>query len=162
MSVSIVLEVIAIAIGQSVFLVGGMFMPAIGALITKRRYFAKEKNAFGFRKVKLVVMVQSLIFPLIYLGVPYFLCWICNPSTVKLIWNGDILSQLLGELGTSLVLVLGEEIGWRGFLLPKLHKALGARKALLYSGVIWGIWHCPMILGGVYFEGIPVLYAVCI
>ena len=41
----------------------------------------------------------------------------------------------------------GEEFGWRGYLLPKL-SVLGERKALLLSGVIWGIWHWPLIAMG--------------
>lgn len=38
----------------------------------------------------------------------------------------------------------GEELGWRGYLLPKL-SVLGKRKALLLSSVIWGVWHWPII-----------------
>ena len=41
----------------------------------------------------------------------------------------------------------GEEFGWRGYLLPVL-LPLGERKALLVSGIIWGIWHAPVIAMG--------------
>ncbi|HOM67422.1 MAG TPA: CPBP family intramembrane metalloprotease [Brevefilum fermentans] len=41
----------------------------------------------------------------------------------------------------------GEEFGWRGYLLPKL-LPLGGRKASLITGVIWGVWHWPLILMG--------------
>ncbi len=42
---------------------------------------------------------------------------------------------------------VGEEIGWRGFLLPKLMKAgLGQWKALILTGAIWGFWHAPVPL----------------
>ena len=44
----------------------------------------------------------------------------------------------------------GEEIGWRGWLLPAL-RPLGVWPALIISGVIWGIWHAPMILLGYNF-----------
>jgi len=40
---------------------------------------------------------------------------------------------------------LGEEIGWRGFLLPNL-EPLGRIKAMVISGMIWALWHTPMIL----------------
>ncbi len=53
-----------------------------------------------------------------------------------------LLAPLLNAIST-----FGEEFGWRGYLLPKL-QPLGARKALLLSGVIWGIWHWPVILMG--------------
>lgn len=41
----------------------------------------------------------------------------------------------------------GEEFGWRAYLQPKL-MPLGARRALVVTGVIWGIWHWPIILMG--------------
>ncbi len=42
---------------------------------------------------------------------------------------------------------LGEEFGWRVYLLPKL-MPLGWRKAVLLLGVIWGVWHWPVIFMG--------------
>lgn len=42
---------------------------------------------------------------------------------------------------------LGEEWGWRGWLLPHLLR-LGVWRALLLSGVIWGVWHAPLTLHG--------------
>ncbi len=41
----------------------------------------------------------------------------------------------------------GEEFGWRAYLLPKL-MPLGGRKAVLLVGVIWGVWHWPIIAMG--------------
>ncbi len=50
---------------------------------------------------------------------------------------------------------LGEELGWRGFLLPKL-LPLGQWKAILISGVIWGVWHAPVIAQGHNYPGFPI------
>ena len=41
----------------------------------------------------------------------------------------------------------GEEFGWRGYLQPKL-MGLGWRKAMIVMGVIWGVWHWPVIFMG--------------
>lgn len=41
----------------------------------------------------------------------------------------------------------GEEFGWRGYLQPKL-MPLGGRRAILLVGVIWGLWHAPIIAMG--------------
>lgn len=46
---------------------------------------------------------------------------------------------------------LGEEIGWRGWLLPAL-RPLGVWPALLLSGAVWGLWHAPVILLGYNFN----------
>ena len=53
---------------------------------------------------------------------------------------------------------LGEEIGWRGWLLPTL-RPLGTWPALLISGAVWGFWHSPLILLGYNF-GQPNLLGV--
>ncbi|MBT2485244.1 CPBP family intramembrane metalloprotease [Microbacterium sp. ISL-108] len=48
------------------------------------------------------------------------------------------------------IAAFGEEIGWRGWLLPAL-RPLGTWPALLISGAIWGFWHSPVILLGCNF-----------
>lgn len=56
--------------------------------------------------------------------------------------QGILLSPLI-----NLVPIFGEEFGWRGYLVPKL-LPLGERRAYLWSGLIWGVWHAPVILMG--------------
>lgn len=48
------------------------------------------------------------------------------------------------------VMAFGEELGWRGFLVPALRQ-YGTWAALLISGAIWGLWHAPVILLGYNF-----------
>lgn len=60
----------------------------------------------------------------------------------------------------------GEEIGWRGWLLPAL-RPLGTWPALLISGAIWGFWHSPVILLGYNFgrtdiTGVLLMIAGCV
>lgn len=43
---------------------------------------------------------------------------------------------------------LGEEIGWRSYLYPKLEELFGTTKALLLGGIIWSFWHFPAICAG--------------
>jgi membrane protease YdiL (CAAX protease family) len=44
----------------------------------------------------------------------------------------------------QLWVVLGEELGWRGFALPRLEAVLSPRLATLVLALAWGIWHAPM------------------
>jgi len=55
-----------------------------------------------------------------------------------------------GALANS-VFAFGEELGWRGWLLPAL-RPLGLWPALFLSGLLWGVWHAPVILLGYNFN----------
>ncbi|QSB23236.1 CPBP family intramembrane glutamic endopeptidase [Curtobacterium sp. 24E2] len=54
-------------------------------------------------------------------------------------------------LAVTSVAVAGEEVGWRGWLLPRLVE-LAPRWALPLSGLIWGVWHTPAILLGLNYD----------
>ncbi|WP_181420428.1 CPBP family intramembrane glutamic endopeptidase [Curtobacterium sp. MCBD17_023] len=54
-------------------------------------------------------------------------------------------------MAVTAVAAAGEEIGWRGWLLPRL-LPLGTPWALIVSGSIWGAWHAPAILLGLNYE----------
>ncbi len=44
------------------------------------------------------------------------------------------------------VLVIGEEIGWRGFLMPRLRTRMSLPAAGLVTGIVWTLWHLPIYL----------------
>lgn len=56
---------------------------------------------------------------------------------------GILLSPIL-----NFIPCLGEELGWRGYLLPKLAENNSYFKSSLICSIIWGIWHAPMIAMG--------------
>jgi membrane protease YdiL (CAAX protease family) len=63
---------------------------------------------------------------------------------------GDILISFV-SIGTGLmlflsILAIGEEVGWRGFLFPELLKKTNFLTASIISGVVWGVWHFPLII----------------
>lgn len=66
--------------------------------------------------------------------------------------------SLIFILAAPLVIVnhvaaFGEEIGWRGFLLPLLMDELGVQKAVLLDGVLWGMAHAPLVCFGLNYTG---------
>jgi len=64
---------------------------------------------------------------------------------------GIFISPILNIITTS-----GEEIGWRGYLLPKLMEMYSPRVSIVISGIIWGLWHAPIIaMGHNYGTGYP-------
>ena len=75
--------------------------------------------------------------------------------TLEILLIVQIAQGLLLGPAINVFATVGEEIGWRGFLLPKL-LPLGQWKAILVSGFIWGVWHAPAILQGHNYPGHPV------
>ena len=59
----------------------------------------------------------------------------------------------------GLLSATGEEIGWRGFLVPRLVTLAGPTRASLFSGSIWALWHFPGIFLLDYNGGTPGWYS---
>ncbi|MFI6505293.1 lysostaphin resistance A-like protein [Nonomuraea typhae] len=70
--------------------------------------------------------------------------------------SGDLRPVVITQIVTAVLIgpavnaipAVGEEWGWRGWLLPTLLSSYGTRVALPLSGVIWGVWHAPVTLLG--------------
>ena len=88
---------------------------------------------------------------------------ILNATAISQFISGILLAPAL-----NFVNCFGEEWGWRGYLLPKMLEKYKMLPTLLISGLIWGIWHAPIIvLGhnyGTNYPGYPYLgiFAMCI
>jgi membrane protease YdiL (CAAX protease family) len=59
-----------------------------------------------------------------------------------------------------LITAIGEEIGWRGYLVPATLERVGIKKALIYTSIFWGVWHLPILISGLYMPGTPAWYSV--
>jgi membrane protease YdiL (CAAX protease family) len=77
-----------------------------------------------------------------------------SPGTLALIQIAEVF--LLGWL--QLVPALGEELGWRGYLAKEL-LPLGQPGAFLTTGVLWGLWHAPILILGYNYPTVPIVVA---
>lgn len=59
----------------------------------------------------------------------------------------------------NMLFAVGEEAGWRGFMMPRLTAVLGVWKARIVGGIIWAVWHWPVILLAGYEYGVNCLGA---
>jgi membrane protease YdiL (CAAX protease family) len=67
-----------------------------------------------------------------------------DPKTVLLVQTA--IAFLIAPV-LNAIPILGEEFGWRAYLQPKL-MPLGGKKAMFWMGLIWGVWHVPIIAMG--------------
>lgn len=85
--------------------------------------------------------------------IPYF----SNPGNAAVSLGLLLTVGLVDKLGRA----LGEEIGWRGFLVPNVLKLMPLWQTGLFTGFIWFCWHLPAILGSDYHsEGTPIGYQI--
>ena len=150
-----------------------MWIPALAATVANCVSFREKAEAFsgkklfamgGFRKCKLRYILLGCLLPLVYLLIPYMVYWRLYPENfayhgvrVMLVLK-DILPVLVIGTFLSLLSALGEEIGWRGFMVPALYERLGLNKTLLISSLFWCCWHLPLLIGGGYMPGTPLWY----
>jgi membrane protease YdiL (CAAX protease family) len=160
-----------------------MWCPGISAIVTQL-VFSRGLRGMGWGWGKTRYQLVSFFLPLAYAAVAYGLVWGTGlaPLSDTLIVNqlGDQFesaglrglsrAQVLAiYLGITLTLgiaincaaALGEEIGWRGFLVPQLAKVRSYSQTAWISGLIWSVWHYPLLLfGGYTNEGLPSWYAL--
>ena len=70
-----------------------------------------------------------------------------------------VLQATVGVLFSGLT-ALGEEIGWRGFLVPELARGAPLSRVALVSGAIWAVWHWPVLLFADYNGGTRPWYSL--
>ncbi len=145
------------ALPLSPSLVDGLMMWSVGlagvlaALMVDR---SLKDVGLGFARPKYLILAASV--PLAYCTAIYVPVWIFGLGQFgggEVLFAG-LLSALSG-LPLHLFFAAGEEIGWRGVLVPNLARAAGFKYVAVLPGAIWALWHYPDILFFGYNAGTP-------
>jgi uncharacterized protein len=151
---------------------GLMWCPAVGALLTCK-YLRRSVGSLGWKWDQTRYQVLSYLIPLGYSTFIYGIAWLTGIAALNPIQTGDAFSRFFGlgplprafGIGLYFLVVatvgviqncattLGEEIGWRGFLVPELAKRFSFTATAVLSGVIWALWHVPIIVFAGYNVG---------
>lgn len=138
-----------------VFPLIALFGPTFGACVV---LLATEGGAgirrllagFRVRRADLPWLAVAFLLPLA-LTVPVWLLGSAAPASLDF-----RLTPLSAVSFVLAVLIVGEEVGWRGFALPHLLRRQSALVASLVVGIVWAFWHLPnFLLPGFPHRGLP-------
>lgn len=151
---------------MQVILTYSMLAPAVSVLLTRKitkegyKPFGKDSMMLGIdlRNRKWIWYLVALVAPVLYFDLGNLLFYGIFPEALDFSAMEEleiskgllflmpfyvIIQSVIGSVGA-----LGEEIGWRGYLYPKLEELFGTTKAIVFGGIIWGAWHYPALYAG--------------
>ena len=118
-------------------------------VFTRDGYGQHGRFGLGLRRSGWRTWGLALLLPLLVLTTSYGLAWLSGAATLVFPLEAGGLPRLLATLTVGLLsttfFVLWEEIGFRGYLQPKL-MGLGSKQAIILAGFLHGVWHLPIIL----------------
>jgi membrane protease YdiL (CAAX protease family) len=138
---------------------GLMWSPGLAAIFTSL-LFHKSLRPIGWKWGKTRYQLLSICLPIIYATLAYSFVWLVGWGRINKDFSVDLVEFLTVGILFSLLFALGEEIGWRGYLVPRLFKVTSFFSVCLISGIIWSVWHYPLIIFSSYHGGTSVLYSL--
>lgn len=152
--------------GHSAYIALLMWCPGLAGLLTLRITGGRAAS-LGWRGVRLRWVFAGCAATALGLFAAYAAVWAMglasfpDPEAVRHVarttglTNLDLPALVLAQAGLSLTAgvinagarALGEELGWRGFLVPETTAAMGFLPGALFGGVIWALWHFPLMVG---------------
>lgn len=143
------------------FVALGMLMPLIAHVFTRmitREGFqltGEDSMMLGIdlKNKKWIIYLFAIFIPYIYQELGNVLLILVAPKSFSsntanllLFQNKPYLIPFIAISGAVVAsyAALGEEVGWRGYMMPKLIKIMGLNKAIVVGGIIWGLWHAPL------------------
>lgn len=162
---------------NGLFVLTLMWSPGVAAMLTQL-IATRSLRGLGWRFGSARWLAIAYILPIAYTLPVYAVMWLTglgafvNPysvsSVVRQFASPNLATALpafvlyQGTIGMveNVISGLGEEIGWRGLLVPELAKINSFTKTALISGIVWAAWHMPGIfLLDLNSSGTPALYA---
>ncbi len=134
------------------FLIIGSFGPAIAALTIERLSQSSELKIkiFNLSSSLPNYLLSVLIFPVLFLLLILFLVLYMGYPQPDFSQISIINLVFLIPVNILFGGALGEEIGWRGFLLVKLNEQYSNMISSIFVGIIWALWHFPLFLTDTY------------
>jgi len=157
-----------------------MLCPGVSALLTKL-VFDRNLKGLGWRPGPARWLGLAYLLPILYGAVIYGFTWLIGQGG----FTTDAVAEAIGPgldmaaapgwqlvavytllMGTLVFLrgslpgAFGEELGWRGFLFPELQRMTSFTTASLIGGVLWVLFHLPLILFSDYNSTAPKAFAV--
>lgn len=139
-----------------------MWMPGIAGIVL-RRTRRQPDAGLGWRVKNPRVLFAGYAIPAAYGGAAYALLWSTHavgfaPAPLQSLVVTSFTLSIAG-----IASALGEELGWRGALVPLLARRMGFTAVALASGSIWAAWHFPVFaLGLADTRGVPLLPALLV
>jgi membrane protease YdiL (CAAX protease family) len=164
--------------GGLLYVTGSMWSPGLAAFATKKLFGENIRDLpwkwGGTRYAWLAYLI-----PIAYALPVYLLVWTTGLGA----FNTSMLPKIAADFGwqnlapplavflfvmltatvgmvAKLGRALGEEIGWRGFLVPELSNVVGFPGVGLISGLMWAGYHYPVLLFADYNAGAPAWYSL--
>jgi len=132
---------------QQILIFLGAITPSLVTLwLLSRAGIPGQTHALINRIGKWEVNIKWYLFAVGYIGVIKLLVALIYRSITGTwpVFGQEAWYLMVGAILISTWVQAGEEIGWRGFALPRLTEKFGLPLATLLLGIIWAFWHLPL------------------
>ena len=156
-----------------------MWCPGVSAILTKL-IFDRNLKGLGWKPGPAKWLGLAYLLPILYGAVVYGFTWLigqggfttdaiagvaselgmADASRVQMVVVYTLLLGTIVFLKSGLPGAFGEELGWRGFLFPELQRMTSFTTASLIGGIVWALYHLPLILFSDYHSTAPRAFAV--
>ncbi|NMC76094.1 MAG: CPBP family intramembrane metalloprotease, partial [Candidatus Methanofastidiosa archaeon] len=151
-----------------VFLITMMFVPLIVSTLLTKFYLKRPLTSFGIKiGTSLKYYLVAYFYPFLALGLGFLLFALMGFGTLSpnldLIFPSQygihiyiyLTTYILAPVFPNSIFAFGEEYGWRGYLQDLLLEKFSISKTLIIVGIIWGLWHAPLIAMGYNYNQYP-------